>query len=86
MEPLCDAFAIWLGVLFWPSGFGVFVVLVILFTKKKGVSNGVQGAWMITGDFNCPLEQDDRIGMTVQSNEMRWWILLIVFPFATWLI
>jgi hypothetical protein len=41
-----------------------------LWNGLKGVSNGAQGAWMITGDFNCPLEQDDRIGMTVQSNEM----------------
>lgn len=30
----------------------------------------VQGAWILTGDFNCPLYQDDRIGSDIQFAEI----------------
>lgn len=41
-----------------------------LWDDLRAIKCQVQGAWIVTGDFNCPLSQEDRVGSEVQFAEI----------------
>lgn len=45
-----------------------------LWDSIKEIADNVKGAWVLSGDFNCPLKLEDKIGSPLQSNE--------IMPFA----
>lgn len=41
-----------------------------LWEDLRNIKAQIKGPWIITGDFNCPLTTDDRIGSPVQFSEL----------------
>ncbi|KAL2934380.1 LINE-1 retrotransposable element ORF2 protein [Bienertia sinuspersici] len=42
-----------------------------LWSDLKNIHHSIDGAWMVAGDFNCPLNYDDRIGSEVTFQEVK---------------
>lgn len=41
-----------------------------LWDNLKRVADTTDGAWVVAGDFNCPLTYEDRIGRPIQAHEI----------------
>lgn len=44
---------------------------MVLWQHLREISDSVQGAWLVTGEFNCLLHEEERIGSPVSNTDLR---------------